>query len=64
MTPNEVEEQLIRNFSENSVKFLMHNKANVREGMWLIAPKHANLIDFDQMIVEKTSFIAGWSATG
>jgi hypothetical protein len=49
---------LVRNFSENSVKFLMHNSANVQEGLRMIAPEQARLIDFAKLTVMQNTFIA------
>lgn len=48
---------LVRNFQENSVKFLFRDPENAREGMTLIAPRQARVIDFARMTVESTPFI-------
>jgi predicted transposase YdaD len=58
MKPTEDEVRLVRNFAENSVKFLLLNRDNAREGLTLMAPEHAPLIDFGRMEVLRTTFVA------
>src|SRR5262245_54403696 len=58
MKPTEEEVQLVRHFAENSVKFLMRNPENAREGLTMMAPEHARLIDFARMTVMPTTFVA------
>jgi predicted transposase YdaD len=58
MKPTEDEVCLVRNFAENSVKFLLLNRDNAREALTLMAPGHAPLIDFSRMEVLRTTFVA------
>jgi hypothetical protein len=58
MVRTDEEIRLVRNFAENSVKFLLHDKDNAREGLTLMAPDYAPLIDFDRMAVVRATFVA------
>src|SRR5581483_5230077 len=58
MRPTEDELRLVRNFAENSVKFLLLNSENAREALALMDPGHAALIDFARMEVLPTTFVA------
>src|SRR5687768_556218 len=58
MKPTEEQLRLVRNFAENSVKFLLLNNENVREALTLMAPAQAPVIDFGRMAVVPTTFIA------
>jgi hypothetical protein len=41
MKPTEEQLRLVRNFAENSVKYLLHNGENVRELLTMLAPAQA-----------------------
>ena len=58
MKPTEEQKQLVRNFKENSVKFLLLDRDNAREALTLMAPDHAPLIDFARQEVIRATFVA------
>ncbi len=51
-------EQLIRQFHENGLKFLLHDAANVRDLVTLRDPARAARIDFARLTVDPTSYVA------
>ena len=51
-------EQLIRQFHENGLKFLLHDAANVRDLLTLRDPARAARIDFACLTVDPTSYVA------
>jgi hypothetical protein len=55
--PPEVRE-LVRNFADNSCKFLLRDRENARELVAFLTPPIAARIDFRQMRPEPTTFIA------
>src|SRR3954453_23717905 len=50
--------EIIRQFSQNGLKLLLENAANVHEVLAIAKTPEGRLIDFDRLTQERTSFVS------